>query len=49
MGHYIVVLDLLPDMDIYIFKFGMVWYGMVCTMKSLFYCLFYIQVWKILY
>jgi hypothetical protein len=29
MGHYIVVLGLLPDMDIYIFKFGMVWYGMV--------------------
>jgi hypothetical protein len=29
MGHYIVVLGLLPDMDIYILKFGMVWYGMV--------------------
>jgi hypothetical protein len=42
MAHYIVVLGLLPDMDIYIYLnlvwyygmvwYGMVWYGMVCTM-----------------
>jgi hypothetical protein len=34
MAHYIVVLGLLPDMDIYIYLnlvwyYGMVWYGMV--------------------
>jgi hypothetical protein len=31
MAHYIVVLGLLPDMDIYLnlVWYGMVWYGMV--------------------